>query len=101
MGKWCGRRKGFVARCLQRAVAEGVGRAYVYHFFCTTSYRCVDNVFGALYIDAMVIFIAKQALVCSGRTMDNVIAANDSRSEARSVGKECVSTCRLRWSPEH
>src|SRR3546814_12288316 len=25
----------------------------------------------------------------------------DSRSEARRVGKECVSTCRSRWSPYH
>src|SRR3546814_19374566 len=24
-----------------------------------------------------------------------------SRSEERSVGKECVSTCRFRWSPSH
>src|SRR3546814_19563562 len=24
-----------------------------------------------------------------------------SRSEERSVGKECVSTCRYRWSPYH
>src|SRR3546814_11747755 len=24
-----------------------------------------------------------------------------SRSEERSVGKECVSTCRSRWSPDH
>src|SRR3546814_14782820 len=24
-----------------------------------------------------------------------------SRSEERRVGKECVSTCRLRWSPDH
>src|SRR3546814_17914136 len=23
------------------------------------------------------------------------------RSEARRVGKECVSTCRYRWSPDH
>src|SRR3546814_18440426 len=23
------------------------------------------------------------------------------RSEERSVGKECVSTCRSRWSPDH
>src|SRR3546814_20065410 len=26
---------------------------------------------------------------------------NDRRSEERSVGKECVSTCRFRWSPDH
>src|SRR3546814_11250059 len=25
----------------------------------------------------------------------------DRRSEARRVGKECVSTCRSRWSPYH
>src|SRR3546814_16570618 len=25
----------------------------------------------------------------------------DSRSEERRVGKECVSTCRSRWSPTH
>src|SRR3546814_7220812 len=27
--------------------------------------------------------------------------ASDERSEARRVGKECVSTCRSRWSPYH
>src|SRR3546814_8819696 len=26
--------------------------------------------------------------------------ASDSRSEERRVGKECVSTCRSRWSPD-
>src|SRR3546814_5581507 len=25
----------------------------------------------------------------------------DKRSEERRVGKECVSTCRFRWSPDH
>src|SRR3546814_8452847 len=28
-------------------------------------------------------------------------AVRDSRSEERRVGKECVSTCRSRWSPYH
>src|SRR3546814_18791962 len=27
--------------------------------------------------------------------------ADDARSEERRVGKECVSTCRSRWSPYH
>src|SRR3546814_10598019 len=27
--------------------------------------------------------------------------ADDGRSEERRVGKECVSTCRSRWSPYH
>src|SRR3546814_11421798 len=28
-------------------------------------------------------------------------ADNPPRSEERRVGKECVSTCRSRWSPDH
>src|SRR3546814_18293814 len=33
---------------------------------------------------------------------DEAGAAVDARrSEARRVGKECVSTCRSRWSPDH
>src|SRR3546814_12736195 len=31
---------------------------------------------------------------------DEIIAKRD-RSEERRVGKECVSTCRSRWSPSH
>src|SRR3546814_8718964 len=29
------------------------------------------------------------------------LAVGDGRSEERRVGKECVSTCRSRWSPYH
>src|SRR3546814_14491837 len=29
------------------------------------------------------------------------VAGWDARSEERRVGKECVSTCRSRWSPHH
>src|SRR3546814_7170520 len=29
------------------------------------------------------------------------VLGNDFRSEERRVGKECVSTCRSRWSPYH
>src|SRR3546814_14476797 len=36
------------------------------------------------------------------RRLAEVIAANKKqRSEERRVGKECVSTCRSRWSPYH
>src|SRR3546814_1541117 len=36
-----------------------------------------------------------------GQALDPVIAALPDRSEERRVGKECVSTCRSRWSPYH
>src|SRR3546814_13958210 len=41
---------------------------------------------------------AAHVLQCGGRVfLINV----DIRSEERRVGKECVSTCRSRWSPYH
>src|SRR3546814_19187958 len=37
-----------------------------------------------------------------GMTFDpDVVQAGKDRSEERRVGKECVSTCRSRWSPYH
>src|SRR3546814_19602534 len=33
--------------------------------------------------------------------LPTVPAATFTRSEERRVGKECVGTCRTRWSPEH
>src|SRR3546814_8164599 len=45
-----------------------------------------------------------QGLTTGGERKNRVIdiwsRAND-RSEERRVGKECVSTCRYRWSPYH
>src|SRR3546814_14261893 len=35
------------------------------------------------------------------RALDLVVSAGAVRSEERRVGKECVSTCRSRWSPDH
>src|SRR3546814_15450083 len=32
---------------------------------------------------------------------DGLLAGVDQRSEERRVGKECVITCRFRWSPYH
>ena len=40
-----------------------------------------------------------QAGVSLDRT--RVIITEKERSEERRVGKECVSTCRSRWSPYH
>src|SRR3546814_1825318 len=34
-------------------------------------------------------------------TIGGLTSDERSRSEARRVGKECVSTCRSRWSPYH
>src|SRR3546814_2319031 len=41
------------------------------------------------------------ALVQAVEHVDSPSAFRDLRSEERRVGKECVSTCRSRWSPYH
>src|SRR3546814_18016904 len=39
---------------------------------------------------------------CDGPVVDgNTLTLSVFRSEARRVGKECVRTCRFRWSPSH
>src|SRR3546814_11749347 len=38
---------------------------------------------------------------CAHRRASGGIARPQLRSEERRVGKECVSTCRSRWSPYH
>src|SRR3546814_10980807 len=40
-------------------------------------------------------------LKLAGLVVGGNAAPDDSRSEERRVGKECVSTCRCRWSPYH
>src|SRR3546814_7585294 len=43
-----------------------------------------------------------QRLPLSGRRDElDLLASIVNRSEERRVGKECVSTCRYRWSPYH
>src|SRR3546814_19669778 len=39
--------------------------------------------------------------IAANRIYQRGIGCNAGRSEARRVGKECVSTCRSRWSPYH
>src|SRR3546814_17640968 len=41
------------------------------------------------------------AVVQDGVAVSGDIASANGRSEERRVGKECVSTCRSRWSPYH
>src|SRR3546814_11972684 len=40
-------------------------------------------------------------LHCDRRAVGEQVRGRPRRSEERSVGKECVSTCRSRWSPDH
>src|SRR3546814_1520330 len=48
-----------------------------------------------------VVPLAMPLLVGPGSISATVIHMQKGRSEERRVGKECVSTCRSRWSPYH
>src|SRR3546814_7080017 len=45
--------------------------------------------------------IAERTKEYEDRFANPFVAAQRGRSEERRVGKECVSTCRSRWSPYH
>src|SRR3546814_20438751 len=60
------------------------------------------------YISASIVFQMMGAVVPSlqalrkeGEAGKRKMTAYTRRSEERRVGKECVSTCRSRWSPSH
>src|SRR3546814_13373008 len=51
----------------------------------------LDEVFGSQNFSALIVY----------STTGGFSSAGLSRSEERRVGKECVSTCRSRWSPSN
>src|SRR3546814_13377250 len=58
----------------------------------------------SLYDDTQTWVLADADLLAGAiaNLVDNALKyAGDGRSEERRVGKECVSTCRSRWSPYH
>src|SRR3546814_5063365 len=58
--------------------------------------RLRSDVFGVADVRRQVGQLAREAHACGDRR--GLVHA---RSEERRVGKECVSTCRSRWSPYH
>ena len=46
------------------------------------------------------VLAVREAAECAARAMMSQLTGHG-RSEERRVGKECVSTCRSRWSPYH
>src|SRR3546814_12729385 len=74
---WC-RAAGVTATDLNRGIS------------CDTIQLAIDAA-----IQGLGVAIGRRPLI------DEDLAAGRLRSEGRRVGKECVSTCRSRWSPKH
>src|SRR3546814_2420139 len=64
---------------------------------CSSDLNCTQYMKPAATITAGCISISSVA----GSSMYPAAPSTPSRSEERRVGKECVSTCRSRWSPYH
>src|SRR3546814_15304927 len=56
---------------------------------------------GTLFERLRITKIAKRHSVGFGDFLGRQVTDEERRSEERRVGKECVSTCRSRWSPYH
>src|SRR3546814_11847811 len=75
---------------------------YVSLFSAGHSITLLAGVFFHLHVDAHLVDAAI-GLSVAYKAFDNLSGFRTlfGRSEERRVGKECVSTCRSRWSPYH
>src|SRR3546814_11121052 len=60
----------------------------------------VGSLFGSLK-ECRINTVADLVLKTNGNGLSGLASIVVARSEERRVGKECVSTCRSRWSPYH
>src|SRR3546814_16190031 len=73
-------------------LSEVIAALLGYHSYAALTVEEADAT-KVLHLDDAEIIVLNQAL--------GLERANGLRSEERRVGKECVSTCRSRWSPYH
>src|SRR3546814_5486767 len=59
----------------------------------------IANAIDVLRSDGKPAVVSLSDWLSDGKSFDSIAA--QVRSEERRVGKECVSTCRSRWSPYH
>src|SRR3546814_12176031 len=90
---------GGVPTILKDAVNKvcGVNKDIVVEIHESTS----ATMLGMLNSDKLDIVIGRTSVSQHADNYDYVHLAEEDRSEERRVGKECVSTCRSRWSPYH
>src|SRR3546814_12080423 len=79
----------------------GLGRAHALLFARHGAKVVVNDLGGSAQGDGANSSAADRVVEEIRQAGGTAVANHDSRSEERRVGKECVSTCRSRWSPYH
>src|SRR3546814_18123591 len=79
---------------VQKAKGEGLSLSPVENFDSVTGMGAQGSVTGKQ-------LLLGNTLLMSREKVDISALKPQARSEERRVGKECVSTCRSRWSPYH
>src|SRR3546814_11290156 len=74
------------------------GHPGVRHLLVEKTDRLYRNIKDWVTLDG---FDIELHLVKEGMVLSRDSRSSEKRSEERRVGKECVSTCRSRWSPYH
>src|SRR3546814_12546777 len=69
-------------------------------YFCNTACPIDIFVFGGIFFDVSPNNVFRNPISPPWQSCLN-LQGTQYRSEERRVGKECVSTCRSRWSPYH
>src|SRR3546814_17545081 len=84
------------ARCREFLSANGVAM-----FVIGNTRYCDVEIDNAAHLTEALLQVGFGSVRAARRRISNKRATpfRDGRSEERSVGKECVSTCRFRWSP--
>src|SRR3546814_5806416 len=59
------------------------------------------RIMGRPQLDAPLLEADRMGMIDEVRVHQHLAPRAEQRSEERRVGKECVSTCRSRWSPYH
>src|SRR3546814_15683570 len=61
--------------------------------------KALEPVESAIFVEGGELGFAREGRVEDSRAAAGIFIGIDRSSEARRVGKECVMTCRSRWSP--
>src|SRR3546814_13778140 len=92
-------------RPIEKAIILSAGKVSRLHPLTDDKPKCLIEFSGKSLLewqlDALAASGIGDGVIVTGFRDDLVGAVAARRAEERRVGKECVSTCRSRWSPDH